>query len=810
MRDQTEMVAWATVRPRAEGREGLVRRALSGLVACMSVFGALVVVALALSASSALASTPCPNEAVRAESNINPTTDQPYSQGLPECRAYEMISPLEKQNRDAFLSNEFFPSLDDAVGWSSKGDFLEPNSFEISGTGDNLYLSRRTAGGWESRSNEAPSNVIAGEGAGDFTPDFTATVRCGFGGQNIAVKADVGVVCARRDPSGAWTPTPYYPPVNGVAVHPNYEGASSDLSTVVFQMNPLGFLLPGDTYFGPQNGTGFEVGSIYEITGVGGPSPKLKLVNVTSGGESLGSGSHVSIGNFEEGPRTDVYQAISATGDTIFFTATPAGGVPTLYARVGGVETVSISNPTPPECTACNPTAKQARFQGASTDGSKAFFTTEQQLLESDGDETSDLYEYDFNRPSPNRLVQLSRGGPGDLTPGAGADVQGVVRTSPDGSYVYFVAGGVLTTLPNTNGQVAHAGADNMYVLDTNTEETRFVAELCSGSEASGADVDSACPANPTTVDSALWSTDKGMAQVTPDGRYLVFSSVARLTADDVNSAQDVYRYDAQTGALVRVSIGEPSYPASSDNNNGANAEIGEPPTQAVSGGAYADANDGGRAITDDGSEIVFVTSASLQADDVNEASHPSPCNSFEASPGCDVYLWHDGVVSMISGGRESGGHESIGISAALISPSGSDIYFSTGAQLVGQDTDRLADVYDARLDGGFPAPKAEASCTDGEWTCQGKGSEPAGASALEGSAAQPAGGNLSPAPIVSPPSEPKKSTGRPLTRAQKLALALKSCRKLRAKSRRTRCEQQARRRYRPVKSAKTSNRRGQ
>jgi hypothetical protein len=789
----------------------MVRRALSGLVACMSVFGVVVVAALALSASSALASTPCPNEAVRAESNINPSTGQSYSQGLPECRAYEMVSPLEKQGNDARLSRAFSLSLDGAVGWSSQGDFGEPNNFEVNETQNNPYLSVRTADGWATRSNQAPPKLVTAQGAPDFSPDLTATVRCGTGGQTIGLTLGAGVACARRDSSGTWVPTPYSPTLSAVASpHLDYEGGSSDLSTVIFQMSPLAYLLPSDTYFGPENGSGFEVGSIYEITGVGGPSPKLKLVNVTSGGESLGSGAHVSVGYFEEGQNaSDTYQAVSADGSTIFFTASPTGGVPSLYARVGGDETVSISNPTPPACAACNPTPKEARFQGASTDGSKVFFTTEQQLLETDGDETSDLYEYDFDRPSPNRIVQLSRGGPGDLTPGAGADVQGVVRTSPDGSSVYFVAGGVLTTLPNANGQVAHAGADNMYVVDTNTEETKFVADLCSGAEASGADADPACPASPTTVDAALWGTAKGMAQVTPNGRYLVFSSVARLTADDVNSAQDVYRYDAQTGELVRVSIGEPSYPASNDNNTGANAEIDEPPTSEPFGGAFADANDGNRAIADDGSEVVFVTSASLQADDVNEASRPSPCNEPQESPGCDVYLWHDGVVSMISGGRESAGHESIGIDAALISPSGSDIYFATGAQLVGQDTDQFGDVYDARLDGGFPAPEAEASCTGEEWTCQGRGSKPGGASGLAGSATQPPGENLTPPPIVSPP-EPKKATGKPLTRTQKLTLALKACRKLKAKSKRTGCEQQARKRYRPARSAKPSIRRGQ
>jgi hypothetical protein len=49
---------------------------------------------------------------------------------------------------------------------------------------------------------------------------------------------------------------------------------------------------------------------------------------------------------------------------------------------------------------------------------------------------------------------------------------------------------------------------------------------------------------------------------------------------------------------------------------------------------------------------------------------------------------------------------------------SGGDVFFSTVDRLVGQDVDTNFDVYDARIDGGFPAPAASESCS-GE-ACQG------------------------------------------------------------------------------------------
>jgi len=68
--------------------------------------------------------------------------------------------------------------------------------------------------------------------------------------------------------------------------------------------------------------------------------------------------------------------------------------------------------------------------------------------------------------------------------------------------------------------------------------------------------------------DSRLWSLNAGVpANVTPEGRFLVFPSHGRLTADDtsVSGAQQVFRYDADSGALVRISVGNNGF---NDNGN--------------------------------------------------------------------------------------------------------------------------------------------------------------------------------------------------------------------------------------------------
>ena len=95
------------------------------------------------------------------------------------------------------------------------------------------------------------------------------------------------------------------------------------------------------------------------------------------------------------------------------------------------------------------------------------------------------------------------------------------------------------------------------------------------------------------------------------------------------------------------------------------------------------------------------------------------------------------------------------------MSATGSDIFFETRSQLVGQDTDSLGDIYDARVDGGFPAPTPEPSCA-GE-ACQGPTSR---ANIRDSGQANPftGGGNQTAPPfkeVLEPETKPKS---KPLT----------------------------------------------
>jgi hypothetical protein len=172
---------------------------------------------------------------------------------------------------------------------------------------------------------------------------------------------------------------------------------------------------------------------------------------------------------------------------------------------------------------------------------------------------------------------------------------------------------------------------------------------------------------------------------------------------------------------------------------------------------------------------VVFQTAEALSPQDTDGAS--------------DVYLWHDGRVSLISHG---GGQE------PWIDASGQNVYFVTDKPLTAGDRDVNVDIYDARIDGGFDLSSPVPCSGD---ACQGQPSTPPASAGAPGSETLQGAGNLPQAAVV------EKAKSRPLTRQQMLAKALKQCHK-KPKHKRLVCERQARKRYAPVnKSARRSHR---
>ena len=283
-----------------------------------------------------------------------------------------------------------------------------------------------------------------------------------------------------------------------------------------------------------------------------------------------------------------------------------------------------------------------------------------------------DLYVFDL---STGDLTDLSVDtDPADSA--AGADVQGVLATSDNGQYVYFVAHGNLA--PG-----ATSGANNLYV--SHAGQTKYIGALDNADQPAwdirGSD---------TAVAAGI------TARVTPDGRFLAFQSVARLTSyDNVDPStgtptRQVYRYAADSGDLTCVSC-RPDGAAPAGN-----ATITPPDWEANTP----------RNLTDDGHRVFFDSSDAIVGGDTNGRT--------------DVYEWVDGKASLVSDGRT--GEDSRFQDA---SASGDDVFFATRARLVPGDIDEHVELYDARIGGGFPVPPDHSVPPCAGDACQGPPSKP-------------------------------------------------------------------------------------
>ena len=213
-------------------------------------------------------------------------------------------------------------------------------------------------------------------------------------------------------------------------------------------------------------------------------------------------------------------------------------------------------------------------------------------------------------------------------------------------------------------------------------------------------------------------------------GEFLVFSTYAQLTTDDTNAAKDVYRYDTETGVISRVSVGEDGY-----DPDGGGGTLGASIAQGHRGGSVRNQYEmNNRAISEDGSRIVFTSGEPLSPSDTNGL--------------VNAYEWHADVTGGGTVALVSTGSDQEAVTEVVISPDGSSVLFDTVQGLVSLDTDGAPDIYDARLGEGFP-PSDEAPDEPCEGDgCQGPLTNPAPL-LVPGSVSQAPGGNLL-GPVVS------------------------------------------------------------
>jgi hypothetical protein len=662
----------------------------------------------------------CPNERLRGRDG--------YALQLPDCRAYEQVSPVDKNFTDALG----FPGMvqsspsGEAVSFFSVAPFPGVTNAASVPT----YLSTRDPGGWSTQGLAPAANPAAAGGSEEgltegLTEDLSEALILVEPGLEAGLAP--GVYSYLRD--GATGSFRLLGP--GPA---RFADAAAGDSRIIFESSEQ--LLP-DAAPNVINLYEWAAGRL-SVAGILPPSEGDKAPSEGSlagpGGPALGGVRGGATGKFY------TQDTISADGSRIFFSDAGTGRI---YMREPEAErTIPVS-------------AGPAYWRAATADGNYVFYT-----------EGEDLYRFDVSSETREALTSGAAGVLGTL---------GIA--SENGAYVYFVATGVLADNENGNSEKAEAGKANLY--EWHDSETLFIARL--GTKGS---------------DPADWhdflhgGESQGPAEgekasrVTADGTAVLFASQAQLTSYDNAKHDELYLYEAPSDKLICVSCNPDGVPATSETYLTSNGELGREP------GARAFLT---RNLSKD-SRVFFQTQEALLASDTNEQT--------------DVYEWEaagegtcaegTGSYSAASGGclylistGESDKPSYFGDASA----DGSNIFFFTRQSLVGQDQDENEDLYDARVEGGIAAQNQPptASCT-GEG-CLGP---------VDPSPVFDAPSSTTFAGVGNPTPQPADIKSRPLTRAHKLARALKACRKLSRKKRGS-CEARARKRYgkRATKSAR-------
>ncbi len=690
---------------------------------------------------------------------------------LPDNRAWEQVSPVAKNGAHIvglFGSEEQLGSVapmqaspeGNSVAYVAIGAFGEAKG---ASRGSN-YLATRGSDGWSTRDITPPMLSQSYGNVGHDTPykAFSLDLSRGLllnGDSRPVENPPLGVgappgyqdlylrAFADESYQSLLTSTPAEEPEHFLM---ELEGVTPNLKRVVFASDEA--LTAGAVDTGAPN---LYMWSENES--------ELQQVNILPHGEAapgatVGSGQFEGQAVFEEGPHERV---IWSTKEALYLYETGRPTVELDASDIGGE-------------------SGGGTFLTASGDGSLVFFRDGLRLTSDStahGGATKngvgeDIYVYNIHT-----------GGLTDITvdPNAndpeGAAVEGVLGANADGSSVYFVARGSLAGSAVT-------GANNLYAWHEGV--TTFVGALAAADE----EQLEGNAARPGLAYDWAGSIARRTARVASHGESAVFMSAANLTGYDNTDLstgkpdEEVYLYDAAQDRLSCISC----------NPSGARPTG---PSDIAAGTHFESFLEGKslyqpRVLSGGGNRVFFETYDALVPQDTNgqldvyeyEAPGSGSCTSSsetfsERSGGC---------VSLISGGESD--EESSFVDA---SANGSNVFFTTSQPLVPQDKDTLPDLYDAREDGGFPvAPQLECTGTG----CQGSPAAPP-TFATPPSATFAGAGNFAP-----PSLEPPKVKPKVLTRAQKLAAMLRTCKK---KPRRARisCEATAKRRYGPPRKAK-------
>jgi DNA-binding beta-propeller fold protein YncE len=728
-------------------------------------------------------------------------TTQPPASGfaLPDGRGYELVTPADKGDGLLDLARGSGGGFQASASGSGVA-YLALTPFPGAPAGVSVeYLAGRGAGGWSSQSLTPPqgtinNRVLSSPGVMAFSADLSKAAfvdgpplhGLDFPSLVSGEPQNVQNLFVHDDTTGAYQLMDLTP--SGVAPgNAKFEGASADFSRVFFTSDAQ---LTPDAAEHRENLFEWRGGSV----SLAGQIPVAPATSCGGGGPACIASPHgASLGSASNPGEMN---AVSLDGSKVFFTGAESanpGLSSRIYVREDGVRTVEVSASQknngggPGGTDSAGP--RIPTYWSASADGSKAFFTSCEQLTNDStahasqstspeicprGNDLhqypsgSDLYQYDTVSGALTDLAVDDSGDP------LGADVQSVLGSSVDGSYVYFVANGVLASGASLGDCGGNGGGQcNLYV--SHGGSTTFIASV-----------------NDAGQDGLGWREYAQVARVTPDGTHLAFEETRSLTGYDNTISngssscgfrlsggptgdphcREVYLYDAVSHQLHCASCN----PSGARPLGGSNL-VGIEQQSSAWGTEYGSFEYLPRTLSVDGSRVFFDSEDALVPGDVNARM--------------DVYEYEAGRPYLISSGTSSDASQFVDASM-----SGNDVFFVTRSQLVGEDTDQKVDLYDARVGGGFPFGASPPECV-GE-AC--KPPPASGATGLSlGSSSSAGAGNLT---LVPSPAVVVQRRG--LSRAQKLAAAVRACRR-KPRHQRASCVARAYRLFGPVRAARKS-----
>ena len=389
---------------------------------------ALVIVSLVFDAGSAVAIAPpasatqafdtrspgsassCANEALRSENN---------SSGLPDCRAYELVSPDSKH------TTLYGPSgLSAPDGNAMVYETLDaPLNAKVASVFNVVRATRDANSGWRgvalSAQPPAPMTVFAASTTYNLAADLLSTYEISDQpltsgpvptGQNGFVKRADG---SFRLVTNVGTPLiPFFDAYVGTGITwGNFDYSNAYINPEIPQ-------LPSD----PTGG--YNTYAWSEERG-------LRLVGILPNGTPAPNGAVLASGMLQPASEDGKYVVFNAEG--------------TLYLRIDDAQTVPLG---PESAATATPDGSGA---GVTPDGSKVMFTSQEELTsDANTGETGgvpnhagrDLYIYDTATGQYKDLTVDTN--PADAA--TGANVQLVLGGPRDGSRVYFTATGVLAS----------------------------------------------------------------------------------------------------------------------------------------------------------------------------------------------------------------------------------------------------------------------------------------------------------------------------------------------------------------------------